>query len=657
MKKLLLGADYYPEAWDITELENDIKKMKETGFNVVRLAEFAWFDMEPEENKYNFKWLHNVIDKLNEAGIFVILGTPSATPPNWLYNKYPDIAVLKPEGVRLPHGSRRHCCSSNPHYIEYSLRIAEKMAEEFKDKENLIGWQIDNEIYPYDNKVCVCEHCLKNFHSRLKEKYGSVENINEKWNLHLWAQGYESIDAIPAPVNNWHNPHIIQEWHLSSAQNHIDFVHKQAEVIRKHSDKPIGTDTMPYNAIDYRKLNEKLDVAQFNHYSQPHYMPMMVFWLDYLRKTSKLPYWVTETQATWSGSTAQSMYVFKDNFIHLNSWISYMFGGVANLYWLWRTHWAGHELMHGAVLDTSGRYTHTHKEIVKLSSDLNKAEDFLLNTRVKSNVALTFQSLNWNMQLSQSISDSIKKDGQELYNFYACMLKEGVHPDVIDLYEDIDDYKVIFSPLAFTLNEGNFEEKITKWVHNGGTWVVGPLSDIRTEIGTKFKDSPYGFLEKLTGAYQLYNMPTDNNSFECKNELGEVVKCSKSYEVFEDMGENNLITVTKGHSSVVNKPCALNINVGKGKVIILGTFPEEKELRRIISKAVTENNGDKYDITGGLVVVKRVGEETNGLMVSDILGDGGTFTFDGKMKDILTDNVYKNSITLDPFCSVVLVKA
>ena len=334
-----------------------------------------------------------------------------------------------------------------------------------------------------------------------------------------------------------------------------------------------------------------------------------------------------------------------------------MFGGEANLYWLWRTHWAGHELMHGAVVDTSGRYTHTHNEIVKLASDLNKAEDFILNTRVKSNVALTCQSLNWNMQLSQEINASIKKDGQEIYDFYACMLKEGVHPDVIDLYEEIDDYKVIFSPLAFTLNEGNFEEKITKWVKNGGTWVVGPLSDIRTEIGTKFKDSPYGFLEKLTGAYQLYNMPDDNNSFVCKNELGETVKCSKSFEVFEDMGKNNLITITKGHSSVINKPCALNINIGKGKVIILGTFPEEKELRRIISNAVTENNGDKYDITGGLVVVKRVGEKLNGLMVSDILGDGGTFRFNGKMKDILTDTIYDGIVQLDAFCSVVLVNA
>ena len=657
MDRILLGSDYYPEAWDITEIDEDIRKMKEVGFNVARIAEFAWPDMEPTEGNFDFSWLHTVIDKLKAADIRVILGTPTATPPHWLYNKYPDIAILTPGGVRIPHGSRRHCCSSNPHYIEYSLKIAEEMAKEFGKDDNVIGWQIDNEIYPQQGLTCVCEHCRKAFHDRLRAKYGTVENINKAWNLHLWGQMYESIDTIPPAVIAHHNPHLIQEWNLSMAQSHVEFVHAQASVIRKHSDKPIGTDTMPFNAFDYRELSGKLDVVQFNHYSEPSYMPTMTFWFDYMRGFSNIPYWNTETQATWNGGTAQGMYVFPDNFIYLNSWIAYMFGGEANLYWLWRTHWAGHELMHGAVLDSSGRFTHTKNELIKLSKDIKKAEPFLLDTKVKSNVALTFQSINWNMQISQKINGCLKPNAGDVYEFYGLMVREGIHPDVIDLFASIDDYKVIFSPYCFTLDEHNFEEKITKWVNDGGTWVVGPLSDIRTKIGTKYTHSPYGFLEKLTGAYQLYITPTDKDTFECVNELGETVKCSKSFEIFEDMGSSNLITIKKGHSSMVNKPCALEISVGKGKVIILGTVPEVKELRRIITKAVDENGGDRFNITGSLVVVRREGENYSGLMVADIMGEGGTFTFEGKMKDILTDTVFDGSITLDPFCTAVLVKA
>lgn len=653
INKILLGSDYYPEDWDESQIDEDIKKMQETGFNVARIAEFAWYKMEPEDGKYDFEWLHRVVDKLKQAGIYVIMGTPSATPPNWLYNKYPDMAVKNINGVIQSHGGRRHCCSSNPHYIEQSLRITEKLAEEFGKDENVIGWQIDNEIYP--NKPCICEHCIKNFHEGLKNKYGSVEEINKKWNLNLFSQAYGSIENIPVPINGWHNPHIKLEWELAQANNHMNFVHMQATVIRKHSDKPIGTDTMPFNGFNYRKLNSKLDVAQHNFYSQPDYFPRRLLWLDYMRKFSKIPFWNTETQATWNGATAPGMYVFEDNFVYMNSWIAYMLGGSANLYWLWRTHWAGHELGHGAVIDSSGRYTHTHEELVQLSKDLKKAEEFLLDTKVKSNVALTFQSINWTIQLSQDVNASLKKEQNDVYDFYGLMTKEGIHPDVIDAYENLDSYKVIFSPFAFTLDEGDFENRITKWVEEGGTWVVGPLSDIRTNIGTKYIHAPYGFLEKLTGAKQLYIMPDDKDTFTCENEKGEIVKCSKSYEVFEDTS-NALIRITKGHKALIGKACALEIPVKKGKVIILGTVPEEKELRRIITKAVTENGGEKYNVTESILVVRREGEKHSGLIVADVYGSGGTFRFKGKMKDILTDRIFDEFIELQPYTTAVLEK-
>ena len=83
-----------------------------------------------------------MVDKLKAKGISVILGTPSVTPPNLLYNKYPDMAVINPSGTVTSHGERRHCCSSNPNYIRESLRIVEKLAQEFGKDENVIGWQI-----------------------------------------------------------------------------------------------------------------------------------------------------------------------------------------------------------------------------------------------------------------------------------------------------------------------------------------------------------------------------------------------------------------------------------------------------------------------------------------------------------------------------------
>ena len=163
-------------------IDFDIEKMKECGFNVVRIAEFSWKKMEQREGVYSFDWLHRVVDKMREAGIGVIMGTPTATPPNWFAKKFPEALMLNPDGTRTSHGGRRHCCSSNPDYQRYSAQIVEKLAQEFGGDEGVIGWQIDNEIYHW-GAGCCCEHCMADFHKHLAEKYGDVESINQAWNL------------------------------------------------------------------------------------------------------------------------------------------------------------------------------------------------------------------------------------------------------------------------------------------------------------------------------------------------------------------------------------------------------------------------------------------------------------------------------------------
>lgn len=77
----MLGAAYYPEAWEESQQDHDIFMMKKAGITVVRMGEFAWKEMEPKEGEYDFSWLHRVIDKLDQADIRVVLGTPTATPP------------------------------------------------------------------------------------------------------------------------------------------------------------------------------------------------------------------------------------------------------------------------------------------------------------------------------------------------------------------------------------------------------------------------------------------------------------------------------------------------------------------------------------------------------------------------------------------------
>lgn len=172
LKMPMLGAAYYPEAWSESQQAYDISMMKEAGITVVRIGEFAWKKMEPRNGKFDFQWLHTVIDRLEEAGIWVILGTPSATPPLCLEELDPEMRMIKENGMAMQHGGRRHCCSNNPTYRQYSMRIAEKMVQEFGKHPRVIGWQIDNEIAAFNG--CWCSHCRNGFINYLRKRYSDI---------------------------------------------------------------------------------------------------------------------------------------------------------------------------------------------------------------------------------------------------------------------------------------------------------------------------------------------------------------------------------------------------------------------------------------------------------------------------------------------------
>ncbi len=649
---LWLGANYYPEDWDEDELETDIAKMKEMGFNVVRIGEFAWKKDEPQEGEYHFEWLHRVVDAMGAAGIKTIMGTPTATPPHWLLLKYPDIAAVDDRGIRRSHGGRRHCCSSNPHYQYYCDLIVEKLGEEFGKDPNVIGWQLDNEI---KNPVCHCDYCKDNFHGFLKEKYGTVAELNKEWNLNLFSQAYDSFEEIPLPVNGWHNPHIIMDWELSQSQNHIDFIHRQADILQCFTETPIGTDTMPDLYHDYRKMNDPLDVAQFNHYDHWENLEWPAMWMDYMREFSKIPFWTTETQASWNGSTAPGKMLQPENFIYMNTWLPFMLGGEANLYWLWRTHWAGHELGHGAVLESSGRFTYAAGEIKQAGEELRKVSEYLCSSTVRSTVAFQMSALNQRIRTGQLILRDMARHAPELKGFYGTMLKSGLHPHVIDSSKSLTGYKLLVTPLCHTLEEGDFEDRIKPWLESGGVWVAGPLTDIRNRNGAAYKKAPYGFLETLTGARRAYFAPDAEGRITFVNEEGQVVECNRSYEFFEKEGLEPWITVKEGHQVFMDKTVVAAAKVGKGWVVLLGTFPQEEELIRIYQKAARLAHVEPYEIFGeGAFVTYRKGRHTPGAnrefwIVASLKGKECGLRFEGKRKDLLTGQVYEGSIALKPF--------
>ena len=648
-----LGCAYYPEDWPEEEMERDAAKMADAGITVARVAEFAWSRMEPAEGEYRFDWLHRVVDTLAAHGVATVLGTPTATPPIWLSQQHPDVMAENENGRRSQHGGRRHCCSNNPHYRAASARIVEAMAKEFADDENVIGWQIDNEIYA-GGSGCFCPECAKKFNASLKERFGEIAALNAAWNLTVFSQEYTAFEQIPTPRDAWVNPHHKLAWDTFQQESHIEFVTMQADILHKYVRVPVGTDTMPFNGMNYVHLNRRLDIVQFNHYNDTDSLWECGLWFDFLRNIKDRPFWNTETATCWSGATYIAHTTKKDGFCYANSWLPLALGGEANMYWLWRTHWAGHELMHGSVLDTSGRPMFIYGEVQRTAADFEKAGDFLRATKVKADCAVHFPSTSWNLFRAQKMVTGFDYNRCFLDGFYRPITDAGLRPDILETEMDIEKYKLIFTPFVPYLGEAGLDERLKAWVEAGGTWVVGPMTDIRGADGVKFKDRPLGMLEEFADVYLAHTTADYKKEYTCLTDEGRMLEGSLYYELYRRQGESLAEVAAAPHSALTGHSVMLHRRVGRGRVIVLGFIPTAKDMRETVLPAACKAAGIEYGGGDTYAVIPRAGSGRSGLILLEHAGKGGIYTLQRPMKDHLTGAVLTGRVSIRPYQVLVL---
>lgn len=630
-----LGAAYYPEDWPEEKEDEDIALMEKAGVTAVRLGEFAWSSMEPEDGVFEFEWLHRVMKKLGKADIAVILCTPTCTPPAWLSKKHPEILIMDDNGVRAQHGARRNACPTSRIYRQYCERIIRRMAEEFRNAENVAGWQIDNEIYP-NGRGCCCPECQAKYIAALKKQYGTIEALNKAWCLTLWSQMYSSFEDVPVPPrgNMWHHPSLLITWMRQQSQNYADFISFQAKILHQYTKAPVGTDMMPFGGLDYVQSHKNLDLVMFNHYNSPGTLWQAAFWMDYIHTLKPRPFWNTETALNWSGGNAASGYV-EPGFGSVNSWLPFVLGGEANLYWLWRAHRTGQELMHGSVIDSTGRPSHAFGQVQKIAEGLSRSANFLNATkRQKPKTALHFSCESSVVFSFQPIIGGFNYMDVMQQNFFRPLLQNQYLPDIIDPSADISDYKIVVTPLLPVMAGTGLEEKMLPWVEQGGTWIVGPLTDVRDQSYSKFTDSPFGSLEKLGRVYCRYQIPRVE-PLPAQFADGKPFKGSFWHDLYEPTGSRPLVTVTAGEFAGLNPVCCREL--GRGRIITLGTVPTPESWLALFCKIADSIGADpEFEASENVLAAPRAGGGISGVMAVEITGRPGGLTLPWAAVDLPT---------------------
>ena len=228
----LHGGDYNPEQWldrpDI--LKKDIEYFKKAHINTVSMGMFSWAVLEPEEGKYNFDWLEAVINNLYKEGIYTILSTPSGARPKWMADKYEEVLRMDPDRTRRFFGGRHNHCYTSPVYREKIFNINKKLSERFGKHPAVILWHISNEY----GEECHCPLCQEKFREWLKEKYGTIENLNSRWCTTFWSHTYNSFDQIESPSPKGENAlHALTlDWKRFVTDRTVDFMKHEISAIR-----------------------------------------------------------------------------------------------------------------------------------------------------------------------------------------------------------------------------------------------------------------------------------------------------------------------------------------------------------------------------------------------------------------------------------------
>ncbi|RMG73146.1 MAG: beta-galactosidase [Bacteroidetes bacterium] len=266
-----IGVYYYPEHWPEAQWGRDIQRMAELGFSFTHFAEFAWSRLEPVEGQYDFAWLDSCVTMAAEAGLKVIMCTPSPTPPAWLTEKHPEILVVAQDGRSQQHGTRLHAAYNHPAYQHYVEKIVTRMAERYGQDARIWGWQLDNEPH-YSSLYDYSPWQEKQFRHWLRQRYGQIDSLNRAWGTAFWSQDYNHFDQIHLPnPDRGANPHALVDFRRFSAEEVAAGLAFQARVLRRHiSDQQWITTNFAYYkflpSVDPFLSREDLDFASHTMY-------------------------------------------------------------------------------------------------------------------------------------------------------------------------------------------------------------------------------------------------------------------------------------------------------------------------------------------------------------------------------------------------------
>jgi beta-galactosidase len=581
-----VGVYYYPEHWDPAQWERDLKNIADMGYEFTHFGEFAWAQLEPEEGKYDFKWLDTALELAAKYKLKVIMCTSTATPPVWLVRKHPDILATDEDGTKMDHGSRQHASFSNNYYRSYSMKMIAELAKKYGNDKRVIGWQVDNEPRRF---LDYGDDALQRYRAWLKDKYKTIAVLNEAWGNNFWSGTYSSFDEINLPLHKqWGmNLHSQLDHYRFADHETASFLDKQALEIRKYATKNqwITSNYIPMYHVGYVGMSKALDFDCYTRYmvygsdlgigSQGYRVgeySRISMSNDFFRPLKGM-YGVMELQpgqVNWGSINPQP---FPGA---MRMWLWHVFAGGSKFTctYRYRAPLYGYEQYHYGIVGPDGvTQTTGGKEFSQFMSEISTlrkkydAKATLPESYIKRKTGILFNAdnvmgINLNKQTREWNTEA------HFQKYYKAVKSFGAPVDFVRDTTNFSNYPVLIAP-AYQMIDQQMIDKLTNYAKNGGHLVLSCRSGIQNRKGHLWEAKFYEPMWKLIGAeiesYDLLmphapgKITFNNQEFEWVS-WGDLLKPNKETETWASY-QNDFYAGT---------PAVVSRKLGKGTVTYIG---------------------------------------------------------------------------------------
>lgn len=669
LAKFLHGADYNPEQWQKTKeiWKEDMRMMKLSHSNVMSVGIFSWSFFEPEEGRYDFTLMDEIIDMMYDNGVYAIIATPSGARPPWLAQKYPEVLRVDESRRRQIYGDRHNHCMTSPVYREKTAAINRALATRYKDHPGLILWHVSNEI----NGECHCPLCQKAFQDWLRVKYhNDLDELNEAWWTGFWSHRFTDFSQIESnsPIGDGSIHGLLLDWKRFVTDQTCSFFDNETAPLREVTPNvPICANLMAaYGGLDYKKLAEHMDVVSHDSYprwfgrEKDYDMAINIGFLhDLMRCLKNKPFLLMES--TPSLVNWQAVNGLKRPRVHrMASLQAVAHGSDSVQYFQWRKSRGAYEKLHGAVVDHCG---HEHTRVfndVKEVGEILSGLDEVLGCGVLADCAIIYDYENrWAIKEKAGLKNNRFDHTDDCIKFYTVLTEMGLNVDVITQEADFSGYKAVFAPTMYMVKP-NTVERIDSYVENGGHFAMTYFSGIVDENDLCFLGGfPGGKLSEIFG---IWNEEIDSLEDGVTNDVKLFIDGSENKTQATDYCELMHIKTAEVigtyETDFYSGMTAASMNkYGKGKAYYLGFRTDAEGLSPFIRKVLKDAGVSEFSIEKdgkrSVTLKRRTDGETEYIFASNFTNQRVEIELNGEYMELISKISVNGRIVFEAFDSKI----